>query len=166
MRRLFVSIILLFLPLVTTEASRKTQRRIVPKQLTELFFAELCSAGCSVEEKARWKENFRWELHDLNTDSRPEYFLYIDHADWCGAGGSNCTYWVYQKTSGGYKLLLDAPRARPLNRIPNGYRDVSSDFRTGASSSRPGKFEYNRKTFKFDGRKYREHSDRVVYKNG
>ncbi len=45
-------------------------------------------------------KNLKYELHDLNDDGVQEFFLYIDHTDWCGAGG-NCSYWVYQKTEAG-----------------------------------------------------------------
>lgn len=134
-------------------------------ELIRIFFAELCSKGCAEEARARWKENFWWELHNLDGDSTPEYFLYIDHADWCGAGGSNCAYWIYQKSRGRYKLLLDAPRVASLKSTTKGYRDLYSDFRMGAARQR-GKFEYYRTVYKFDGQKYREKSKRLIYKDG
>jgi hypothetical protein len=164
-QRILVSIILMCLTLIPTGALGRPQRRVLPNQLLKIFFAELCSNGCSDEAKTRWRENLRWKFHDLNKDSTPEYFLYIDHADWCGAGGSNCTYWIYQRISGGYKLLLDAPMARPLKRMTNSYRDIYSDFRLGAAYPQR-KFEYSRKFYKYDGQKYREHSEKVIYKNG
>jgi hypothetical protein len=42
-------------------------------------------------------KNLKFELHDLNGDGVAEFFLFIEHSDWCGAG-ANCNYWVYQKT--------------------------------------------------------------------
>jgi hypothetical protein len=71
------------------------------------------------------RKNLRYELHDLNRDSKPEFFLYIDHSDWCGAGG-NCSYWIYQKEDGGYKLLLEDKELRVMRSLTKGYRDLVS----------------------------------------
>lgn len=136
-----------------------------PKSLVRLFFAELCSEGCSEEEKSDWRENFRWELHDLNKDSVPEYFLYIDDQAWCGAVG-NCTYWIYQRTSGGYRLLVgafpknefdDLPSTRlyPLGTYTKGYCDLASDHRIGPD-------ERIRTVYKYDGHKYKAVSQKTI----
>ena len=69
------------------------------------------------------RQNLRYELHDLNRDSKPEFFLYIDHSDWCGAGG-NCSYWIYQETGGGYRLLLEEKEVRVLRSATKGYKDL------------------------------------------
>ena len=161
---LLATLLLLLCADICHAAGASQTKKTVPGQLIEIFFAELCSKGCSEEDRARWKENFRWEFHDLNGDSTAEYFLYVDHADWCGAGGSNCTYWIYQESQGAYKLLLEAPRLAPMKSITKGYRDLYGDFRMGATGVR-GKFEYYRTIYKFDGKKYKQVSGRSVYKN-
>jgi hypothetical protein len=157
--------IVLLQGIITPAASSRPSKEVVPGKLISAFFEELCSKGCTEGEKARWRENFRSELHDINGDSVAEYFLYVDHADWCGAGGSNCMYWVYQKTAGGYKLLLAAPRVAPLKSLTKGYRDLYGDFRMGAARQR-GKFEYYRTIYKFNGEKYEESSQRLIFKKG
>lgn len=147
-----------------TSADKESVRlKKPPTDLVRTFFAELCSKGCSEEEETRWRENFRWERHDLNRDSVPEYFLYIDHADWCGAGGSNCTYSVYQKTKSGYKLLHEGVRLRPLRSYTNGYRDLASEHRIGASSI-PCYSDYGFTRYKFDGREYQPDLNKTIRK--
>jgi thiamine biosynthesis lipoprotein len=147
----------------TSAAKEGVRRKKLPTDLVKTFFTELCSKGCSDEEKTRWRENFRWEPHDLNRDSIPEYFLYIDHADWCGAGGSNCQYWVYQKTKSGYKLLIEDARLRPLKSYTNGYRDLASEHRIGASIV-PCHSDYSFTRYKFDGRKYQPYLNKIIQK--
>jgi len=145
-----------------TKASRSPN---VPVPLLKILFTDLCAKGCSKEEESQWRKNLRWEVHDLNKDSIPEYFLYIDHADWCGAGGSNCTVWVYQKRERVYKLLASETRLRPLKTYTNGYLDLYGDFRIGASSIR-GTWEYHRTVYKFKGNQYKAHSEETVLKDG
>jgi hypothetical protein len=84
----------------------------------------------SSEDLAILRRNLKYELHDLNRDLRAEFFLYIDHSDWCGAGG-NCSYWVYQKTSNGYKLLLADKVLKVMDTVTNGYRDLESQSSVG-----------------------------------
>src|SRR5262245_58654136 len=135
----------------TSADKERVRRKKPPTDLVGTFFVELCSKGCSEEETTRWRENFRWESHELNIDSVPEYFLYIDHADWCGAGCSNCMYSGYQKTKRGYKLLLEDVRLRPLQSHTNDYRDLASEHRIGASNI-PCYSDYDFTRYKFDGR--------------
>jgi hypothetical protein len=72
------------------------------------------------------QKNLKFELHDLNSDGVSEIFLFIDHSDWCGAG-ANCSYWVYQKTTNGFRLLVEDKVLRLKETVTNGYRDLSSD---------------------------------------
>ena len=148
----------------TLAENEAVAQKKLPMDLVKTFFAEICSNGCSEEEKTRWRENFRWELHDLNRDSVPEYFLYIDHADWCGAGGSNCTYFVYQKTKSGYRQLIDGPRLRPLRSNTNGYSDLASEFRIGVTVI--GYWDYDFTRYEFDGRKYGPRLHKTIRKKG
>lgn len=96
-------------------------------------------------------EHLKYELHDLNGDSRPEFFLYIRHSDWCGAG-SNCSYWVYQRVAGGYKLLLDDKVLRVKDTITNGYKDLESQSPMGLCDVNVQRT--NVALYKFDGRQY------------
>lgn len=91
------------------------------------------------------------ELHDLNDDKVSEIFLYIEHSDWCGAGG-NCSYWVYQKTGAGYKLLLADKVLRVKDGVNNGYRDLASETPMGFCDKNIGRL--NVTPYKYDGEKY------------
>jgi hypothetical protein len=74
--------------------------------------------------------NLEIEKHDLNGDGVTEFFLHINHTDWCGAGG-NCSYWVYQRTGTGYKLLLEDKEIWVKDTRTNGYRDLASETPMG-----------------------------------
>ncbi|MBC7798959.1 MAG: hypothetical protein H7Z37_18975 [Pyrinomonadaceae bacterium] len=98
------------------------------------------------------------ELHDLNGDGISEYFLYIQHSDWCGAG-SNCTYWVYQKTAKGYVLLIEHSVLRVKETVTNGYRDLSSETPEGFCELYVQRVLAT--PYKFDGKKYVAEKTRV-----
>ena len=77
--------------LVVAQRSSKTE---IPKSLVQKLIADindnennfrLSDADLEVLHK-----NLKYEFHDLNADGVSEFFLYIEHSDWCGAG-SNCS---------------------------------------------------------------------------
>ena len=96
-------------------------------------------------------EHLKYELHDLNGDSIPEFFLYIEHSDWCGAG-SNCSYWVYQKKGGGYKLLLEEKVLRVKDTVTKGYKDLASQVPMGFCGVNVQRADVS--LYKFDGERY------------
>jgi hypothetical protein len=132
----------------------------VPGELIELFLKDLCPAGgaleCTDEDMARWKSRFEYKLHDLNGDKIPEYFLSIDHHDWCGAG-SNCDHTVYMKTARGYKMLASDKVLKVLETRTNGYLDIESHFTMGACSLPDGAhgWEFVVTSYQFNGKKYK-----------
>ena len=132
----------------------------IPSRLMRVLLVELCSNGCSEEEKQNWRENVYCELLHLNNDDVPEYFVSIRHPDWCGAG-SNCTVWVYQRRGRAFRLLASEKGLRPHKTYTKGYRDLYGDVKIGASQAR-GKFEYSRTVYKFNGRKYAHYSEKYV----
>ena len=93
-------------------------------------------------------KNLKYKLYDLNGDEAPEFFLYIDHSDWCGAGGSNCSYWVYQKTRSGYTLLIEGTKLKPAHSFTKGYKDLIGEQKGGWG-------DYLITTYKFNGKKYK-----------
>jgi hypothetical protein len=97
------------------------------------------------------RARLRYELHDLNADSRPEVFLYIDHSDWCGAGG-NCDYWVYRKAARGYQLLLEEKVLRVKGTYTNGYKDLESHVRIGFCAENVQRTSIS--LYKYDGEQY------------
>ena len=103
-------------------------------------------------------KNLKFELHDLNADGVSEFFLYIDHHYWCGAG-SNCNYWVYQKTKDGYILLADDAVLRVKDTMTNGYRDLSSETPMGFCERNVQRvavtpYKYNGKQYEAQKSKY------------
>jgi len=61
----------------------------------------------SENELAQLASNTRMKLVDLNSDGIPDVLAQpSDYKLGCGATG-NCALWVFEKTSAGYKLILD-----------------------------------------------------------
>ena len=135
-----------------TSLARQRVPSGVPKEVIEQFFKDLCPKGCSDEEVALWKSNLKHESHDLNRDGVPEFFLYVVHSDWCGAGG-NCSYSVYRKRNKRYELLLDDKVLRVLDSSTRGYRDLASEFPMGACDG--GRRSLRVTLYKYDGNTYR-----------
>lgn len=103
--------------------------------------------------------NLKLELHDLNNDGASEYFLYIDHHDWCGAG-ANCDYWVYQRTGETHRLMLTDKVLRPQRTITNGYRDLWSESPMGFCGPNLARLAITRYTF--DGARYQKQSEEWI----
>ncbi len=96
-------------------------------------------------------EHLKFELHDLNGDLIPEFFLYIEHSDWCGAG-SNCSYWVYQKKDGGYRLLIEEKVLRVKDMVTNGYKDLASQVPMGFCAVNVQRADVS--LYRYDGERY------------
>lgn len=143
---------------VASSTSAQDARPQVPDELIELFFKDLCpkSLECSDDDVARWRSNFKYEVHDLNGDKIPEYFLSIDHHDWCGAG-SNCDDTVYMKTGRGYKIVVSDKVLRVMETRTNGYLDIESHFTMGACTLPDGEpgWELAVTSYKFNRKKYK-----------
>jgi hypothetical protein len=114
-------------------AQRNSEKKL-PKNLVQQLIADINNNEnnfrLSEEDLKVLHKNLKFELHDLNADGVSEFFLYIDHSDWCGAG-ANCSFWVYEKTENGYKLLVEDKVLRVKETITNGYRDLSSETPMG-----------------------------------
>lgn len=102
--------------------------------------------------------NIKFELHDLNSDGVSEVFIYIEHSDWCGAG-SNCSYWIYQRTEQGYDLLLEDKVLRVKDTVTNGYRDLTSETPMGFCDRNVQRLDVT--PYKYDGEEYQAQSREV-----
>ena len=96
-----------------------------PSRLVDLVLNDACSYGCSAEERDTYKRSLRFETKDLNGDRRPEFFVYIDHGDFCGMS-FNCEYWVFRRRRNDYHLLARHPVMRVASTFTNGFRDLES----------------------------------------
>jgi hypothetical protein len=135
-------------------AQRKSESKI-PGDLVQQLIADINknekNFRLSVADLRVLHKNVRVELHDLNGDETSEFFLYIEHSDWCGAG-SNCNYWVYQKTQDGYSLLVEDAVLRVKDTMTNGYHDLASETKIGFCDRNVARLYVT--PYKFDGNKY------------
>jgi hypothetical protein len=107
-------------------ASLTAKPRHLPNQIITSVMNDLCSSGCSAEQRADYRHNIRFELHDLNGDGIPECFVYVDHPDWCG-NHFNCNYSVFERRRNGHRLIASGyPALRMTNRVTHGYRNLES----------------------------------------
>ncbi len=150
-RAWLVAALLLF-PATSTAAALLPK---LPHQLIKLILQDVCSTGCSESDRAEYKRSLRFERHDLNRDGIPEFFVYIDHRDLCGAG-FNCTFWVFQNRKNGYRLLASHPVIRPRKTVTNRYRDLESRGRMGGCTLPNGNWgrEVYVTLFKYTGAEY------------
>jgi hypothetical protein len=133
------------------------QRSKIPPDLVQKLFDDIQTDKfrLSEEDKKIIKENLHWRLQDINRDTIPEIFLFVNHMDWCGAG-SNCNVWVYQKTKSGYKLLLEDNSLIATNVFTKGFRDIQSRVPIGFCSKE--EYRFGVVTYKYDGKEYQSHS--------
>lgn len=143
-------------------AAQRNSKSEIPKVLVQQLIADindnknnfrLSDANLEVLHK-----NLKYELHDLNADGVSEIFLYIEHSDWCGAG-SNCSFWMYQRTKDGYNLLVEDKVLRLKDTITNGYRDLSSETPMGFCGRNIARLYVT--PYKYDGKKYKAQKDEV-----
>ena len=63
-----------------TSASVANPLRL-PRQLIDWVMKDACALGCSEEQRADYRRNIKFELHDLNGDKSEEFFIYVNHPD-------------------------------------------------------------------------------------
>ncbi|MEW6125661.1 MAG: hypothetical protein AB1757_01245 [Acidobacteriota bacterium] len=106
-------------------------------------------------------KNLKFKLRDINGDGVLEFFLWIDHPDWCGAGG-NCDYWIYQKQSNKYVLLLNDKQLNAKRTRSHGYCDLISETPMGVLGQ--NQYRFYTTLYKWDGKKYLETSSGLEIK--
>ena len=151
MRLVIIAILLLFCGVVTASRPNQGAGPVLPAEVIRLLVKGLCKNGCSNEEVTRWKRNIKFETHDLNADGAPEFFVYVEHSDWCGAG-ANCSYWVFQKRKRGYTLLLNDKVLRMRDGVSRGYRDLASETPMGFCDRNVQRLDVT--PYRFDGAQY------------
>jgi hypothetical protein len=156
-RRKFISIFIacLFCSATLFVAGQRRSENNLPKDLVQKLIADINNNKnnfrLSDEDLEVLHKNLKFELHDLNADGVSEFFLYIDDSNWCGAG-ANCNYWVYQKTKGGYILLIEDKVLRVKETKTNGYRDLSSEVPMGFCKRNVQRVDAT--PYKYDGKQY------------
>jgi hypothetical protein len=154
----------LFLSAFPSRASQESASNI-PEALVQQLIKDINTndngSRLSDHDLEILRKNLKCKLEDINGDGTVEYFLYIEHPDWCGAG-TNCDYWVYQDRSARYNLLLNEKQLSAKRTKTNGYRDLVSETPMGVIA--PGKYRFNTTLYKYDGKQYREVSSALDVK--
>lgn len=126
-----------------TAQEKKELFQLILKNDNEI--KEAVSGGTVAKQLAK---DMTIEKIDLNKDGQPEYIVVILDGGICGALG-NCPDWVYQKSGGGYQLLLRTfgRTLSPEKTSTDKFRDLRSE---GGDSATEGSFTI----YKFGGEKY------------
>ena len=102
------------------------------------------------------EENMNVEEVDLNRDGVSEYEVELSGP--CVCGMVNCSIYLYRQSVSGYELILEDAAGLGLELLKtssNGYTDVRVDARDSAATQA-------QTIYKFDGKRYREASSRMV----
>jgi hypothetical protein len=102
------------------------------------------------------EENMNVEEVDLNRDGVSEYEVELSGP--CVCGMVNCSIYLYRQSVAGYELILEDAAGLGLELLKtssNGYTDVRVDARDNAATQ-------SQTVYKFDGKRYREASSRMV----
>ena len=102
------------------------------------------------------EENMNVEEVDLNRDGVKEYEVELSGP--CACGMVNCSIYLYRQSVAGYELILDDASGLGLELLKtssNGYTDLRVDARDNAATQ-------SQTVYKFDGKRYREASSRMV----
>lgn len=102
------------------------------------------------------EENMNVEEVDLNRDGVKEYEVELSGP--CVCGMVNCSIYLYRQSVAGYELILEDAAGLGLELLKtssNGYTDVRVDARDNAATQ-------SQTVYKFDGKRYREASSRMV----
>ena len=136
--------------------SSNAKPRNLPRQMVDLVMRDVCDPSCSKDERAAYRRNIKFETHDLNRDGKPEFFVYVQHSDWCGAG-FNCVYWVFQRKRKAYSLMSAGyPVLRVAHTVTKGFRDLESHGKLGMCNLPNGArgWQIYLAVLKYNGKKY------------
>ena len=112
--------------------AQETPSAGVPSDLVQWLIKDIERAvRMSGEKLDDLNENLKCELHDLDGDGIPEFLLHVEYHFWCGAG-TNCHFWMVQKTRTGYRLLLEDMCIQVRNTVSSGYNDLISEESMGS----------------------------------
>ncbi|HEY0722664.1 MAG TPA: hypothetical protein VGD41_01450 [Pyrinomonadaceae bacterium] len=102
------------------------------------------------------EENMTVTAVDVNRDGVSEYEVELSGP--CACGMVNCTIYLYRQTPAGFESLLEDAAGLGLELLKtstNGHVDLRVDARDNAATQ-------SRSVYKFDGKRYREASSRLV----
>jgi len=141
------------------EARSQSKKEVRSKLLKQVLADDPDVRECVEKEEGGTRaaeENMTVEEVDLNRDGVSEYEVELSGP--CACGMVNCTIYLYRQTASGYELILEDAAGLGLELLrtsSNGYTDVRVDARDSAAAQ-------SQTIYKFDGKRYREASSRLV----
>lgn len=162
--KLILSLCLSFLlGIASLSSAQETSVTHAPPDLVQwLIQYEQKRVHLSTEELEALNQKLKCEPHDLNGDGTPEFLVHIESHFWCGAG-TNCHFWMVQKTRTGYRLLLEDTCIQVRNTVSNGYKDLISEESMGSRMEviykrgkpvRADRQEIAVRVYKYEGKRY------------
>jgi hypothetical protein len=145
-------------------AETRPQTRKINKEVRSKLFKQVLSDYTDVRECVEKEEggtrtaeeNMSVEEVDLNRDGVSEYQVELSGP--CVCGMVNCSIYLYRQSVAGYEVILEDAAGLGLELLrtsSNGYTDVRVDARDSAATQ-------SQTIYKFDGKRYREASSRMV----
>ena len=143
-------------------AQTKRESKEVRSKLFKQVLADYADVRECVEKEEGGtrtaEENMSVKEVDLNRDGVSEYEVELSGP--CVCGMVNCSIYLYRQTPAGYEVILEDAAGLGLELLrtsSNGYTDVRVDARESAAAE-------SQTVYKFDGKRYREASSRIVNK--
>lgn len=151
---------LLVLAAETRSQTHNENKKEVRSRLFKQVLADYADVRECVEKEAGGtrvaEENMSVAEVDLNRDGVSEYEVQLSGP--CVCGMVNCSIYVYRQSLAGYELILEDAAGLGLELLKtssNGYTDLRVDARQNAATQ-------SQTIYKFDGKRYREASSRIV----
>ncbi len=141
------------------ETRSQSKKEVRSKLFKQVLVDDPDVRECAEKEEGGTRaaeENMSVEEVDLNRDGVSEYEVELSGP--CACGMVNCSIFLYRQTASGYELILEDASGfglKLLRTSSNGYTDVQVDARDSAAAQ-------SQTVYKFDGKRYREASSRLV----
>lgn len=138
---------------------RESKREVRSKLFKQVLADDRDVRECVEKEEGGTRaaeENMSVEEVDLNRDGVSEYEVELSGP--CVCGMVNCSIYLYRQSAAGYELILEDAAGLGLELLKtssNAYADVRVDARESAATQ-------SQTVYKFDGKKYREATRRLV----
>ena len=116
----------------------------IPADIAQELKRELVEIS-EFRECPNFRDNFQLTKLDLNQDNRPEFIVHGLRQCLCSPTG-NCSFWIYQRTPKGPKLLLSThgvQRFKFKKSRSKGFLDLVTSMHDSATSSEVSLYRFN-----------------------
>jgi hypothetical protein len=144
---------------LTAETRSQSKKEVQSKLLKQVLADYPDVRECVEKEEGGTRtaeENMTVTEVDVNRDGVSEYEVELSGP--CVCGMVNCSIYLYRQTLTGYESILEDAAGLGLELLKtssNGYIDLRVDARDNAATQ-------SQAVYKFDGKRYREASSRIV----